>query len=97
MKKHYELDYGKDNSTNPIYLVNGDKKEIVLRASPLDKGWAKPGQVFCTLKDTENGLIFFVNGRAIELDYLEAEMLRLSLKLNNPDVKLLEITKKAVK
>src|ERR1700679_2612551 len=97
-KKHYELNY-KDPDYNPVYLMNGEKKDFILRASHLDKGWAKPGQVICALKDTGNGLIlsFKKPKRTIYLNYCEAEELRLMLKLNQPHVSLLEITKKALK
>lgn len=97
MKKHYELSYT-PYDYRPVYLVNGEKNDFVLRASPLDKGWSKPGEVFCALRDTGNGLILsFKGGRTIELNYCEAEEIRLMLKLNQPAVSLSEITKKAVK
>lgn len=97
MKRHYALQY-RNPDYNPIYLVNGEKDDFILRASPLDKGWSRPGEVFCALRDTGNGLILsFKGGRTIELNYCEAEEIRLMLKLNQPNVKLFEITKKAVK
>lgn len=97
MKKHYELRY-KNPGYNPVYLMNGEKDDFILRASPLDKGWSKPGEVFCALKNTGNGLILsFKGGRTIHLDYCEAEEIRLLLKLNQPNVGLFEITKKAIK
>lgn len=97
MKKHYEISYNSPDY-NPVFLMNGEKDDFVLRASPLDTGWSKVGEVFCALKDTGNGLILsFKGGRTIELNYCEAEEIRLMLKLNQPNVKLLEITKKAVR
>jgi hypothetical protein len=97
MKKHYELHY-KKGDYKPVYLVNGEKNDFVVRASPLDKAWSRPGEVFCALKDTGNGLILsFKGGRTIHLNYCEAEELRLMLKLNQPNVSLSEITKKAIR
>jgi hypothetical protein len=96
MKKHYELNY-KDPDYNPVYLMNGEKNDFILRASPLDKAWAKPGQVLCALKDTGDGLIVTFKKRSIRLNYSEAEELRLMLKLNQPNVGLLEVTKKVIK
>ncbi len=98
MKKHYEIQY-KDPDYKPVYLMNGDRKDFILRASPLDKGWSKPGEVICALRDTGNGIILsFKKGkRTIHLDYCEAEEIRLLLKLNQPNVGLSEITKKAIK
>lgn len=98
MKKHYELHY-KDPDYKPVFLMNGEKNDFILRASPLDKGWSNPGEVLCALKDTGNGIILtFKNPkRTIELNYCEAEEIRLALKLNQPNVTLSEITKKAVR
>src|SRR5271165_5897100 len=96
MKKHYEL-YYRDPDYKPIYLMNGTKDDFILRASPLDKGWSKPGEPLCELKDTGNGIILTLSKQWIELDYCEAEKVRLALKLNQPDVQLNEITKKRIK
>ena len=96
MSKHYELNYG-DNDYNPIYLMNGEKDDFILRASSLDKSWVGPGEVVAKVIDTEDGLIISLGNRTIKLNYFEAEILRLALKLNNPDVKLYEVTKKVVK
>lgn len=96
MKKHYELQY-KDPNYKPVYLMNGDRKDFILRASPLDKGCSRPGEPLCELKDTGNGIILTLRKQRIELDYCEAEEVRLALKLNQPNVGLSEITKKAIK
>lgn len=97
MKKHYELHYSNPDY-NPIYLVNGTKEDFIIRASPLDKGWSKPGEVLLKFKDTGNGIVLELdNDKIIELDYCEAERLRLALKLNQPQVQLNEIIKKAIK
>lgn len=96
MKKHYELCY-KDPDYKPVYLMNGEKNDFILRASPLDKGWSNPGEPLCELKDTGNGLILTLRKQRIELDYCEAEEIRLALKLNQPNVTLSEITKKKVR
>jgi hypothetical protein len=98
MKKHYEIQY-KNPADNPVYLMNGDKDDFVLRASPLDKAWSRPGEVFLSLKDTGNGLVVTFKNRedSLRLDYCEAEELRLALKINQPEVGLAEITKKAIK
>ena len=97
-KKHYELNYN-DPDYNPVYLINGDKDDFLLRASPFDKSWSKPGEVICALRDTGNGIILtFKNPRrTILLNYAEAEEIRLMLKINTPNVQLFEVTKKALK
>jgi hypothetical protein len=96
MKKHYQINYNLDDN-DPIYLMNGERKDFLLRTSSLDKGWSKPGQVLLSLKDTGNGLIITTEDRSILLNYMEAEMLRLALKINQPEVGLSEVTKKAIK
>jgi len=94
MKKHFELDYG---NHRPIFLLNGEKDDFVLRASPLDKEWRTPGEIFCKLEDDGDKLIIDLEGQTLRLNYFEAEVLRLALKINDPVVKLFEITKKAIK
>jgi hypothetical protein len=98
MKKHYELQY-KDPGHNPIYLINGEIDDFVLRASPFDKAWSRPGEVFLSLRNTGNGLIVTFKNReeSLRLNYCEAEELRLALKINQPEVGVSEIIKKAVK
>ena len=97
MKKHLELQYDKYDDYKPIYLVNGDRDDLIIRASPLDKTWRKPGKVFCKLKSTGNGLVVDFEGHIIELNYCEAEILRIALKLYDPYARLYEVTKKEIK
>jgi hypothetical protein len=98
MKKHYELQY-KNPGHNRIYLINGEIDDFVLRASPLDKEWSRPGEVFLSFRNTGNGLVVTFKNReeSLRLNYCEAEELRLALKINQPEVGVSEIIKKAVK
>jgi len=97
MNKHYEIQYGKNPEFNPIYMVISESDTFKLYASPLDKGWSCPGKFFSMVKDTGNGLKIQLDNRHFDLTYLEAEELRLLLKLREPNTKLFEVTKKAVK
>jgi len=96
MFKHYQIKYTGYSDYSPIFLMNGTAGDFVIRASQLDSDWSKPGSVYCKLTDTDNDLIIDLEGRKIKLNYSEAEILRLALKINAPDVKLYELTKKRV-
>lgn len=96
MKKDYRLYYELDYK--PTFRFKGTDHLFSLSASPLDKDWTKPGQVFLTMNDDGNGLNIVLDGKKkLRLTYSEAEILRLALKINNPTVGLSEVTEKRIK
>lgn len=96
MNKLLEIEYGGNSSDNPVYEVKGTKKNFTIYAAGCDLKWLNPGEECVIFNDTGDDLILKIYDRTIKLNYLEAELLRLALKLNEPTIKLYEITKRRV-
>lgn len=94
MKKDIVIDYGLRTEDNPIYRVNGNKKSFCLTGSPLDKGWSRHNDEYLRLTDHGNGITvqFSDSSEPLELNYMQAELIRLALKINDPRPQVSEIT-----
>jgi hypothetical protein len=93
MKKSLELSYGPGESS--IYDVHGTKEKFTILTSSLDKGWNEVNVPLLSLQDNGNGIAITFDGeKLIQLDYMQAELLRLALKINSSNVSLKEIEKR---
>lgn len=92
--KTLKIDYGNPQD-DAIYNIEGDKELFFISGSPLGN-WTRNDLIYLSLKDDGNGLsITFSNmGREVRLDYHQAELLRLALKINSPEGKLSEVMEK---
>lgn len=92
MKKDLQINYGgKEEPT--IYRVIGNCRSFCLTGSPLDSSWRQHDKEYLRLTEHDNGLTiqFSDSPKPTELNYLQAEQLRLALKINNPKPTVSEI------
>lgn len=85
MKKEiYELVYS--NGESYKYDVKKDEDNVYIHASKSDSSWTKPGTLFAKLNNHGNGFtIEFQDNKIVELDYCQAEELRILLHAENSD------------
>lgn len=81
-KKNVVVKYGSDASIYDVVRKDTDDGyKVVLKFSPLDKQWTKPGKVTASLSCDGNGYTVKLKGqKAIRLDYCQAENLELMLR-----------------
>jgi|SRR5271166_5842390 len=91
-KKDLRIKYGEGKDNEAIYRVTGNKRSFCLTGSILGN-WRRNNEEYLRLTDHDNGLTiqFSDSFEPLELNYMQAELLRLALKINSPEGKLEEI------
>lgn len=92
MKKDLQIKYGEGIDNEAIYRCTGNKRSFCLTGSPLGN-WTRNNEEYLRLTDHGNGLTvqFSDSSESLELNYMQAELLRLALKVNSPEAALNEI------
>lgn len=82
MKKDIQIEYKNDKTT---YRVNGSRRSFCLTGSPFDNSWARHDEEYLRLTDSGNGITvqFSDSQEPLELNYMQAELIRLALKIND--------------
>lgn len=96
MKKHLKISY-KNSESSSVYTADGTAKRFVLVASSLDSNWSNPGEVFLCLEDDGDKLKLDISGVTLSLNYFQAELIRIALKLNDNSPRLTEIIERPVR
>lgn len=92
-KKDLQIDYGGRSDNKVIYRANGNRRSFCLTGSPLDSQWSRNSEEYLRLTEEDNGLTvqFSDSSKPIKLNYMQAELIRLALKINDPTPQLSEI------